>query len=498
MADMFYYSTRSAGPGGGTGVTASEAILRGPAPDGGLYVPEKFPEAGFGWARLADMAYRDTALEILRPYLTDYTDAELEKYVRAAYDAKFDAPEIAPVAERAGVFFLELFHGRTSAFKDMALSLLPYLLKAAAEKQNVRDEIVVLTATSGDTGKAALEGFAGVEGIKVIVFFPCEGVSAVQKRQMITQRGGNVHVVGVRGNFDDTQTGVKKIFADAQSGSGAWARGPRPFFSSANSINFGRLAPQIAYYFHAYGRLVKSGAVSPGEAVNFTVPTGNFGNILAGYYAKRMGLPVHRLVCASNDNKVLYDFFNTGVYDKNREFILTSSPSMDILVSSNLERLLFHVCGGAATKEKMEALNARGVYECRADRAEESGIVGEYGSGAEAEAAIREVYRQGYVMDPHTAVAYAAWKKYSARTGDARKNVIVATASPYKFAEAVCRAIDPALAGADAFGQIRVLERLSGTRAPEAITELESLPVLHGRVCEPGEMAEAVREILDK
>ena len=509
MNQILYYSTRSVGSvGPAAGVTASAAILRGLAPDGGLYVPDRFPEAARDWERRANQSYQDTALEILQPYLTDFSEDELSKYVNAAYDAKFDTPEIAPVVGAAGVFFLELFHGKTSAFKDMALSLLPHLLKASAEKQNVRDEIVVLTATSGDTGKAALEGFAGVGGVKVIVFFPWEGVSDIQKRQMVTQRGGNVFVVGVRGNFDDTQTGVKRIFSDAmnmpKAGAGAarrdaGANGARPYFSSANSINFGRLAPQIAYYFYAYGRLVKSGAIAPGEAIDFTVPTGNFGNILAGYYARRMGLPVHRLICASNDNRVLYDFFNSGVYDRNREFILTSSPSMDILVSSNLERLIYHACGGADTKEKMEALNAGGRYECRAELAKGAdgiGIAGEYGSEAEARSAIREVYGKGYVMDPHTAVAYAAWQKYAARTGDGHKNVIVATASPFKFTEAVCRAIDPSLAGEDAFGLIRVLERLSGIRAPAPIAELENLPVLHNRVCDPDGMAEAVEEII--
>ena len=325
---------------------ASEAILRGICPDGGLYIPEEIPGMGKTLEELAKLDYRQLAFEVLRLYL-DFTDEELKACIMGAYDEKFDTPKIVPVVKKGDALFLELFHGRTLAFKDMALSILPYLMKTAAKKQGLEKEIVILTATSGDTGKAALEGFAGVEGTRIMVFFPEDGVSPVQKLQMTTQEGENTCVVGIKGNFDDAQSAVKSIFTDKALAAELDAKGY--CFSSANSINIGRLVPQIVYYFWAYLRAAEMGEIKLGEELNFTVPTGNFGDILAGWYAMKMGLPVGHFVCASNDNKVLYDFFRTGTYDRNRAFHVTISPSMDILISSNLERLLCHMGGQEKT-----------------------------------------------------------------------------------------------------------------------------------------------------
>ena len=332
--DLLYRSTR----GGEADVTASQAILKGLASDGGLFIPEMIPALDVSIEALAEMSYQETAYAVMKQFLTDFTEEELKYCIDHAYDEKFDTEEIAPLVKAGGAYYLELFHGKTIAFKDMALSILPYFMTTAAKKNHVENEIVILTATSGDTGKAAMAGFADVPGTKIIVFFPKDGVSRVQELQMRTQKGANTFVVGIDGNFDDAQTGVKKIFGDKDFATELDAHGFQ--FSSANSINIGRLVPQIVYYVYAYAKLVANGEIEKGEKVNVTVPTGNFGNILAAYFAKQMGVPFDKLICASNDNKVLYDFFTTGKYDKNREFILTSSPSMDILVSSNLERLL--------------------------------------------------------------------------------------------------------------------------------------------------------------
>ncbi len=338
MMDLKYKSTR----GDKREYSASEAIIHGLADDGGLFVPDRIPETDFSIDDLCKMDYKGVAYEVMKLFLTDFSEAELKECIEKAYDDKFDTEEIAPINEACGAYFLELYHGPTIAFKDMALSILPHLMTTAAKKNNVTDKIVILTATSGDTGKAALAGFADVPGTGIIVFYPKDGVSPIQKKQMVTQKGDNTRVVGVAGNFDDCQTGVKKLFSDADLNDWMKERGMR--FSSANSINIGRLVPQIVYYYYAYTRLVNRKVIKTGDPVNFTVPTGNFGNILAAYYAFRMGLPTGKLICASNENKVLYDFFCTGTYDRNREFILTSSPSMDILISSNLERLIYHIC----------------------------------------------------------------------------------------------------------------------------------------------------------
>ena len=362
---VLYKSTR----GKEQAVTASMAILKGLSEDGGLFMPESIPQLDVPMDKLAQMTYQETAYEVMSRFLTDFTEDELKNCINKAYDSKFDTEKIAPLHEADGAYFLELFHGATIAFKDMALSILPYLMKTAAKKNGLDKEIVILTATSGDTGKAALEGFANVEGTRIMVFFPEDGVSPVQKLQMNTQEGANTCVVGIKGNFDDAQSAVKSIFTDKELEQELAAKGFQ--FSSANSINIGRLVPQIVYYFWAYLQAVRMGEIKNGEELNFTVPTGNFGDILAGWYAMQMGLPVGHFVCASNDNKVLYDFFRTGEYNKNRAFHVTVSPSMDILISSNLERLLAHMGGQAATKAEMESLNKnQGVYHAEVTRKE--------------------------------------------------------------------------------------------------------------------------------
>lgn len=485
MKNIMYLSTR----GDKNHVTASQAIVKGIAEDGGLYVPEEIPTLDFPLEKITEYDYRELAYQVLKLILTDYTEDELRYCINSAYDSKFDNEAIAPLVSAGDGNFLELFHGRTIAFKDMALSILPYLLKTAAKKNGVNEEIVILTATSGDTGKAALEGFADVEGTQIIVFFPEEGVSDVQKMQMVTQQGANTCVAGIKGNFDDAQTAVKKIFTDNELKAELKKRGY--VFSSANSINIGRLAPQIVYYFYAYAQMVKAGKLNLGDDINFTVPTGNFGDILAGYYAKCMGLPVNKLICASNDNKVLYDFFKTGTYDINRDFIVTVSPSMDILISSNLERLLYHESGDSAkVKSLMEGLSNGGKYDFKID----DGFVGEYATVDETFAAIKSLYEaSGYVMDTHTAVAYAGYHKYEAQTNDKTPNVVVSTASPYKFAKDVLRAIDPAkYDGINPFKALTELEAVSKVAIPAPIKGIENREILHKTVIERDAIKEFV------
>lgn len=343
-------------------ITASQAILQGLAEDGGLFVPDRIPKIDKPFSELAKLSYQDLAYEIMSKFLTDYTEEELRGCIEKAYDSKFDAREIAPLVKKDGAYYLELYHGATIAFKDMALSILPHLMTTAARKNHIQNEIVILTATSGDTGKAAMAGFADVPGTKIIVFYPKDGVSNIQEKQMVTQRGGNTYVVAIKGNFDDAQNRVKAMFNDRELGRKLSDAGYQ--FSSANSINIGRLVPQIVYYVHSYVTLLREGEIREGDLINITVPTGNFGNILAAYYAKCMGLPVKTLICASNENKVLYDFFQSGDYDRNRKFILTSSPSMDILISSNLERLIYRLCGNdpVRNKEFMKELVRDGHY----------------------------------------------------------------------------------------------------------------------------------------
>lgn len=492
--DLMYRSTRNAK----NQVTASQAVLKGLAEDGGLFVPERIPGLELSLGALADMSYQETAYAVMKQFLTDYTEQELKDCIRSAYDEKFDTPEIAPLREADGAYYLELFHGATIAFKDMALSILPYLMTTAAKKNREDKEIVILTATSGDTGKAALAGFADVPGTRIIVFYPKNGVSAVQERQMVTQKGANTCVIGIHGNFDDAQTGVKKLFGDVALGKVLADAGYR--FSSANSINIGRLVPQIVYYVYAYGRLLKAGKIRLGDPINVVVPTGNFGNILAAYYAKCMGLPIGRLICASNENKVLYDFFQTGVYDRNRDFILTSSPSMDILISSNLERLIYRMAGDDANENArlMEELSSKGSYEISDSmKAVMKDFTGGFATMEEVAVEIARLYKEtGYVIDTHTAVASRVYRAYKEQSGDVTPAVIASTASPYKFARSVMEAIDPKYAGMDDFALIDELSRISGTKVPQAIEEIRSAAVLHDKVIEKTQMEAAVREFL--
>ena len=386
---LLYRSTRSAD----VKVTASQAILKGLAADGGLYVPESIPALDVSLEELAGMDYREVAYEVMKLFITDFTEEELKNCINKAYDSKFDTDEIAPLVNADGAYFLELFHGATIAFKDMALSILPHLLTTSARKNNIKNDIVILTATSGDTGKAALAGFADVKGTKIIVFYPKHGVSPIQEKQMVTQKGDNTYVVGIEGNFDDAQTGVKTMFGDSELAKELDANGFQ--FSSANSINIGRLVPQVVYYVYAYTRLLANNEIKNGDRINVVVPTGNFGNILAAYYAKNMGLPIAKLICASNENKVLFDFFKTGTYDRNREFVLTSSPSMDILISSNLERLIYRIAGddANANKELMDSLKKDGRYTITDDmKAKLDDFYGNYASEAETAEVIKSIY----------------------------------------------------------------------------------------------------------
>ncbi|MFV0314272.1 MAG: threonine synthase [Anaerotignum sp.] len=487
MEKVTYFGTRDKS----IRATASEAILRGICPDGGLYIPKEIPVLEKSLEELLQLSYQDLAYEILNLFL-DFTEDELRSCIKGAYDEKFDTTEIAPLIQKGDALFLELFHGKTLAFKDMALSILPYFMKTAAKREGLEREIVILTATSGDTGKAALEGFAKVEGTKIIVFFPEDGVSPVQKLQMTTQEGENTCVVGILGNFDDAQSAVKSIFTDEILAAELEEKGY--VFSSANSINIGRLVPQIVYYFHAYLQSVKQGIINIGEEMNFSVPTGNFGDLLAGWYAMKLGLPVGHFVCASNDNKVLYDFFRTGTYDRNRAFCVTVSPSMDILVSSNLERLLSHMLGQEVTKDGMMKLNQEGKYSVRLT---ESKISGAYATEQETYDAIKTFFTEtGYVMDTHTAVAYVAYQKYKAESKDDRPMVIVSTASPYKFTKDVMTALDEKYGAEDAFELMKVLEKISSVSIPEPIRGIEEREILHKNVCERDKIKEFVKGYL--
>lgn len=478
--------------------TASQAILKGLATDGGLFVPQSIPALDKTVEELSKMSYQEVAYEVMKLYITDFTEEELKNCINRAYDSKFDTTEIAPMVKKDGAYYLELFHGSTIAFKDMALSILPHLLTTSAKKNGVKNEIVILTATSGDTGKAALAGFADVEGTSIIVFYPKNGVSPIQEKQMITQKGANTKVVGITGNFDDAQSGVKAMFNNKELAERMDKAGYQ--FSSANSINIGRLVPQIVYYVYAYSRLVKNGEIKAGDKMNVVVPTGNFGNILAAYYAKNMGLPIEKLICASNDNKVLFDFFQTGTYDKNREFILTTSPSMDILISSNLERLIYKIAGNDADKcaDLMKALSTTGVYNITDDmKANLTDFVGGYTDEAKTAATIKAVYdKEGYIMDTHTAVAAGVYKDYVAKTGNQTPTVIASTASPYKFTRSVMNAIDTKYDSMGDFELVDELSKLSGVKVPNAIEEIRTAPVLHDIVCESEKMQETVEKIL--
>ncbi|HZH94036.1 MAG TPA: threonine synthase, partial [Tissierellaceae bacterium] len=477
---MRYYSTRNKD----NVVSSMEAIIKGIAEDGGLFVPEAFPAL----PKLEDirnLTYKELAKLILGLYFDDYPEEDLEEAVNGAYGDKFGNREPVRLVDKGGVNFLELFHGPTLAFKDMALTILPYLMRSALLSKGVEEEVVVLAATSGDTGKAALEGFRDVPGVNVVVFYPEGGVSQLQRLQMITQKGENTHVLAIEGNFDDAQKGVKDIFGDLDYNKELKEEGY--VLSSANSINIGRLIPQVVYYVYAYLDLLRKGRIEVGQEVNIVVPTGNFGNILAAYYAKMMGLPVDRLICSSNDNKVLTDFFETGTYDRRRDLLLTSSPSMDILVSSNLERFLFHISGNdhQAVREMMEDLSREGYFKWSDFSREE--IYGEFADEDEVSSAIRDLYEsEGYVMDPHTAVAYRVYKKYLKETGDSKPAIIASTASPFKFPEKVISSMGEEVPQ-DLFTGIGIVAKSMDVEIPSQVSELESLPVLHGDVCRKDE-----------
>ena len=493
--NLVYHSTRNSEET----ATASEAILKGLTSDGGLFVPDSIPKLNVSLEDLTKMSYQEIAYAVMKEFLTDFTEEELKTCINNAYDSKFDTEEIAVTKKVDGAYYLELFHGATIAFKDMALSILPHLLVTSARKNNVKNEIVILTATSGDTGKAALAGFADVPGTKIIVFYPKSGVSPIQEKQMVTQKGDNTYVIGIKGNFDDAQTGVKKMFSNKELAKVMNDNGFQ--FSSANSINIGRLVPQVVYYVKAYADLLKQGALKAGEPMNVVVPTGNFGNILASYYAKQMGIPIGKFVCASNKNKVLFDFFETGKYDRNREFYVTTSPSMDILISSNLERMIYRIAGNDAKQcaKFMAALTKDGEYVITdAMKAELSEFFGAFGSEEETAVKIKEVYdKEGYVMDTHTAVAAVAYDKYKAATGDDKTpTVIASTASPHKFTRSVMDAIDPAYDAEDDFELVDELNKVSKTAIPKAIEEIRTAPVLHDTVCETAAMEDEVKKIL--
>ncbi len=493
--ELMYSSTRNSEKK----ITASQAILKGLADDGGLFVPESIPTLDVSLEELAKMSYQETAYAVMKKFFTDFTEEELKNCINKAYDSKFDTTEIAPLVSADGAYYLELFHGSTIAFKDMALSILPHLLITAARKNNVKNDIVILTATSGDTGKAALAGFADVEGTKIIVFYPKNGVSPIQEKQMVTQKGKNTFVVGINGNFDQAQTGVKQMFGDKALAAEMDAAGYQ--FSSANSINIGRLVPQVVYYVYAYAKMYANGAIAKDEKINVVVPTGNFGNILAAFYAKNMGLPIGKLICASNENKVLYDFFSTGTYDKNREFILTSSPSMDILISSNLERLIYNIAGNDAAKnaELMKQLQTTGKYDITADMKNKlDDFYGNYTSEQETAEVIKALYEKtGYIIDTHTAVAAGVYGKYKAQTGDNdTKTVIASTASPFKFTRSVMNAIDSKYDSMEDFELVDELSKLGNVKVPQAIEEIRTAPVLHDTVCEVDQMPSVVKKYL--
>ncbi len=488
---MRYLSTR----GGEQGVTPSEAILKGLAADGGLFMPEEIPAFDFTPADMKGASYNEIAYRVMRLLLDDFSEEELRDSISRAY-ATFDCEEVAPLTRADGVYYLELYHGRTIAFKDVALSILPYLMTISAKKNGNKDKIVILTATSGDTGKAAMAGFADVPGTGIVVFYPKGGVSRIQELQMRTQEGDNTCAVAIHGNFDDAQTGVKKVFGDHEFTQKLKKQGI--VLSSANSINIGRLVPQITYYVMSYVRLLENGVIADGGEIDVCVPTGNFGNILAAFLAKRMGLPIRKLICASNDNKVLYDFFSTGTYDRNRQFILTTSPSMDILISSNLERLIWLSAGCDAGKnaELMRELSDGGRYTVtELMREYMSDFECGYATEAEVAAKIKDLYdKTGYVIDTHTAVASAVYDKLKAQGGHDIPVVIASTASPYKFSADVVSAITGEPKPEDEFAAVDRLHELSGMPIPQAVEKLRTAPIRHSMECEIDGIEDAIMQ----
>ncbi len=491
---MFYKSTRNSQ----VNISSAEAIVQGISTDGGLFVPSKIPSISMDEiVSLGDMSYAERAAFVFKKFLTDFTDAELKYCTESAYnDKSFATANITEISHLFdGTYVLELWHGPTCAFKDMALQILPYLLTTSLKKTGADKKVVILVATSGDTGKAALEGFADVEGTSIMVFYPQDGVSAMQKRQMATQEGKNVTVCALNGNFDDCQNGVKAVFTNEEIKQKLADGGM--MFSSANSINWGRLAPQIIYYISTYAELVKDGQINAGDKINIVVPTGNFGNILAAYYAKNMGMPVNKLICASNANNVLTDFLNTGIYDRNRKFITTVSPSMDILISSNLERLLYLMCGenDAQIREWFGKLASEGKYEVSDDV--KAKLKADFAAGCcddeQTKACIKEIYdKYSYTLDTHTAVAVKVYEDYKKATGDMTKTVIASTASPYKFSTAVLEAIEGCNADADEFDKVDRLNKVSGYDIPASLAELKDKEIRFTGVIGRDEMKDFV------
>lgn len=496
-----YISTR----GGSEKISSAAAIIKGLASNKGLFVPTEIPKLPLTIEEMVGKDYKEVAFTVLKSFFDDFSDEELRYCVDSAYDDKFDKEEIVPIVQAGSAHFIELFHGKTAAFKDIALSILPYLMTTAIKKEGIDKKICILTATSGDTGKAALEGFSDVEGTEIVVFYPYKAVSKIQELQMTTQEGKNTHVFAIRGNFDDAQRGVKSIFTDPSFADELSKK--NILLSSANSINIGRLVPQVAYYVYAYLKLLEEKTVKAGEPMNVVVPTGNFGNILAAYYAKMMGIPIRTFICASNKNKVLTDFFATGVYDANREFYVTNSPSMDILISSNLERLLFHLSLDAYGERNkasehvaglMTALETDGKYEVSEEIKKEMGMfVGGFVDPELTLKTIQSMYnKHEYLMDTHTAVAYDVYSEYKKHVCDDFETVIAATASPYKFPASVAKAIgiDEMT---DDFEYLDEINKVTGVKIPSSFADLKERPVLHNRVIEKNEMKNVIRESLD-
>ncbi len=495
---MFYNSTRNSG----VKVNSAEAIIQGISVEGGLFVPESIPQLTAEELKaVGDMKYADRAAFVFSKFLTDFTEAEIHYCTDNAYSTKnFETESIAEIAHLFdGTYMLELWHGPTCAFKDMALQILPYFLTTSAKKVNLDKKIVILVATSGDTGKAALEGFKDVENTSILVFYPEDGVSPMQKRQMKTQEGGNVGVCAIKGNFDDCQNGVKAIFTDNDVKAALDSK--NMVFSSANSINWGRLVPQIVYYVSAYAELVKSEEIAEGEKVNIVVPTGNFGNILAAYFAKHMGVPVNKLICASNVNNVLTDFINTGVYDRNRQFYATVSPSMDILISSNLERLLYLMTdrNDAVINEWFGKLASEGKYEVSDDvkaKLKEE-FFGGFCDDEQTKATIHDIYEKySYTCDTHTAVAVKVYNDYKAATGDETKTVIASTASPYKFSAAVLEALENGTSDIDEYAKVDRIAELSDIPVPAALADLKNKPERFTDVIDKTEQKNYVLNVL--
>ena len=491
---MIYKSTRGLAPQ----MNVCQAIIKGIAADKGLYVPERFPQLEGDWERLAGLSYKEIAAEVLAPYLPEFSAEELKACIDGAYDGKYSAEEIVPVVKAGGAYFLELYHGPTAAFKDMALQLMPRLLTASIRKQHEDKTVVILVSTSGDTGTAALKGFENVPGTRIVVFFPDGAVSPVQERQMRTATGSNAKVFSIMGNFDDAQTTQKQILSDPELAEEMAGKGFT--FSAANSMNVGRLLPQIVYYVWGYTQLIAKGALRPGEQVDICVPSGNFGNILSAYYAMRMGVPVKRLICASNKNKVLTDFINTGVYDANREFFVTNSPSMDILISSNLERLLYHLAEEepGEVRELMDSLAKDGCYTVPENI--KKGLDELFSAGSADEAQITEaigaLYKEEhYLMDTHTAVGYKVWKDYAEKTGDSAPVLIAATASPYKFASAIAESIGVP-EGEDPFETIDNLSKATGLPVPGGLKGLRERSIVHKEAIKREDMKQRVKQLL--